>query len=81
MDGNSGACLQVSVLRTRRIETSFTPKKSTVDRILALRVVTERLRDFRIGLMAAYVDLRKAYDSVNRDVLWRILALRGSSST
>ena len=24
-----------------------------------------------------YVDLRKAFDSVNRDVLWRILALRG----
>ena len=49
----------------------------TVDRILALRVLTERLRDFRIGLLTAYVDLRKAFDSVNRDVLWRILALRG----
>ena len=34
-------------------------------RILALRVLTERLRDFRIGLLAAYVDLRKAFDSVN----------------
>ena len=44
-----------------------------MDRILALRV----LRDFRIELLAAYVDLRKAIDSVNRDVLCRILALRG----
>ena len=36
----------------------FIPKNSTVDRILALRVLTERLRDFRIGLLAAYVDIR-----------------------
>ena len=27
--------------------------------------LTERLRDFRIGLLAAYVDLHKAFDSVN----------------
>ena len=49
-------------------------KKSIVDRILALHILTERLRDFHIGLLAAYVDLRKA---LNRDVIWRILALSG----
>ena len=54
----------------RHEQSGFTPKKSTVDRILALRVLTERLRDFRLGLLAAYVDLRTAFDSVNRDVLW-----------
>ena len=46
----------------RHEQSSFTPKKSTVDRILALRVLTERLRDFRIGLLAAYVDLSKAFE-------------------
>ena len=55
----------------------MTSKKSAVNRILGLRVLTERLRDFRTGLLAVYVDLRKAFDSVNRDLLWRILALRG----
>ena len=50
-------------------QSGFSPKKSTVDRILALRVLNERLCDVRIGLLAAYVDLRKAFDSVNRDVL------------
>ena len=49
----------------------------TVDRILAFRVLIECLRDFRSGLLAACVDLRKAFDSVNRDLLWRILALHG----
>ena len=53
----------------RHEQSGFTPKKSTVDRTLALRVLPEHLRDFRIGLLAAYVDLRKAFDSVNRDVL------------
>ena len=61
----------------RHEQSGFTPKKSTVNRILALRVLTERLRVFRVGLLAAYVDFRKAFDSFNRDVLWRILALRG----
>ena len=61
----------------RHEQSCFTSKTSTVDRILALRVLAERLRDFRIGLLAAYVDLRKAFDSANRDVLWRVLALRG----
>ena len=58
-------------------QSGFTPKRSTIDRILALRVLTERRREFRQGLLAAYVDLCKAFDSVNQDALWRILGLRG----
>ena len=58
-------------------QSGFTPKRSTIDRILALRVLTERRREFRQRLLAAYVDLCKAIDSVNRDALWRILGLRG----
>ena len=49
----------------RHEKSGFTPKKSTSDRIVALHVFTERLRDFRTGLLAAYVDLRKMSDSVN----------------
>ena len=33
----------------RHEQSVFTPKKSTVDRILAIRVRTERLRDFHTG--------------------------------
>ena len=60
---------QKLLTQQRHEQSGFTPKKSTVDRILALRVLTERLRDFRIGLLASYVDLSKAFDSVNRNVL------------
>ena len=48
-----------------------------IDRILALRVQTRCRREFYQGLFTAYVDLRKAFNSVNRDALWRILGLRG----
>ena len=58
-------------------QSGFTPKRSMIDRILALPVLTERRRVFPQGLLAAYVDLCEAFDSVNRDVLWRIIGLRG----
>ena len=66
------------LLETQRPEQSgFTPKKSTTDRILALRVLVERRREFQRGLLAAYVDLKKAFDSVHRESLWELLRLRG----
>ena len=58
-------------------QSGFTPKRSTIDRFLTLRVLTEHRREFRQGLLAAYVDLCKAFDSVNPDALWRVLGLHG----
>ena len=57
------------VTRQRHGQCRFTPKKSSKHRILVLRVLTECLRDFRTEVFAAYVDRRKAVDSVKRDVL------------
>ena len=66
------------LLKYQRPEQSgFTPGKSTTDRILALRVLVERRLEFRQGLLAAYVDLKKAFDSVHREALWDLLRLRG----
>ena len=61
----------------RQEQSGFTPKRSMIDRILALQVLTERRREFWQGLPAADVDLCKVFDSVNRDVLWFILGLCG----
>ena len=66
------------MLKCQRPEQSgFTPGKSTTDRILALRVLVERRLEFQQGLLAAYVDLKKAFDSVHRETLWDLLRLRG----
>ena len=61
----------------RSEQSGFTPKRSKIDRILALRVLIGRRREFQQGVLAAYVDLCKAFDLVNRDALWRILDLMG----
>ena len=48
------------LLRTQRPEQSgLTPKKSTIDRILALLILVERRREVRQGTLASYVDLKK----------------------
>ena len=58
-------------------QSGVTPKRSMIDCILALRVLTECREEFWQGLLAAFIDLCKAFDSVNRGALWRILGLRG----
>ncbi|KAG0711023.1 Iron-sulfur protein NUBPL [Chionoecetes opilio] len=65
------------VKHQRPQQSGFTPGKSTTDRILALRVLVERRREFRQGMLAAYVDLKKAFDSVHRESLWDLLRLQG----
>ena len=37
----------------------------------------ERRREFPQGMLAAYVDLKKAFDSVHRETLWDLLRLPG----
>ena len=52
-------------------------RKSTVDRILAFRVLIERRMEFRQPFFGAYVDFRNAFDSIHRVKLWELLLLRG----
>ena len=66
------------LLEHQRPEQSvFTPKRSTIDHIIALWVLTECRQEFWQVLLAAYVNLCEAFDSVNRDALWKILGIRG----
>ena len=58
-------------------QSGFTLGQSTVDRILVLRVLVERRREFRQGMLAAYIGFKKAFDSVHRETLWELLRLRG----
>ena len=43
--------------------------------MLALFVLTERLREFRAGLLAAYVDIRKAFDTAERNLILAFLGI------
>lgn len=57
-------------------QSGFTTGRSTTDAILALRLLSELHREFNRPLHVAYVDLKSAFDSVDRKALWK--ALRGT---
>ena len=45
--------------------------------IFVLGQIQEKCREQNMGLYAAFVDLTKAFDTVTRDGLWKILARLG----
>ena len=51
------------------------PGRSTTDHISAIRLLAEKAREFRKdrALFIAFIDLKAAFDSVDRDCLWHIL--------
>ena len=53
----------------------FSRCRSTLDAILALRLLAEIHREFQQPLYAAFVDLKAAFDSVYRTAFWK--AMRG----
>ena len=57
-------------------QSGFTAGRSTMDAILALRLLAELHRNFNRQLDVAYIDIKSAFDSVDRVALWK--ALRGS---
>ena len=57
----------------------FRSNRWTVDMIFVPRQIQEKCRQQNIGLYAAFVDLTKAFDTVTRDGLWKILARLGCS--
>jgi len=56
-------------------QSGFTPGRSTADAILELRLLVELHREFQRTLHVAYVDLKSAFNSVDRTAL--CLALQG----
>ena len=63
------------LLRTGRPNQSgFRPGRSTSDAILALRLLAEVHREFNRPLFVAFLDIKSAFDSVDREALWKWLA-------
>jgi len=61
------ARIQPCLDTTRRPEQSgFVAGRSTMDAILALRLLSDLHREFNCLLNVAYLDIKAAYDSVDR---------------
>ena len=55
----------------------FRPHLSTMDMASTVRRVQELGRKARVPLSLCFIDLQKAYDSVDRTLLWQVLARFG----
>ena len=55
----------------------FRSGRGTVDMIFSLRQVAEKVREKNQELYMVFVDLTKAFDTVNRDALWQVLRRLG----
>ena len=63
---------------TRRPEQSgFVAGRSNIDAILALRLLSEIHREFDRPLNVVHLDIKAAFDSVDRLALWKALRGRG----
>jgi hypothetical protein len=58
----------------------FRAYRSGVDAIATDRIISSTAYQQNIPLYKIYIDLIKAYDKVDRDVLWRVLERRGVPS-
>lgn len=55
------------------------PNRSTMDQIGAMRLLIEKIREFRANhqMIATFVDLKAAFDSIDRQCLWLVLQTTG----
>ena len=57
----------------RESQCGFRKEWGCIGQIFTLRALAEKTREFNTTLYLSFVDLRKAYDSVNRKALWMVL--------
>ena len=68
-------CERVGILPEE--QSGFRPNRSTTDMVFVIRRFQELARKKRIPLYVCFIDLTKAYDSVDRTLLWTVLACFG----
>ena len=58
-------------------QSGFRKSRSTSDMILTVKLLQQHCREKRLALYLAFLDIAKAYDSVDRNTLWNILCTIG----
>jgi hypothetical protein len=57
--------------RLLKEQTGFRPNRSCVDHINTLRIIIKQCIEWSSWLYAVFVDTEKAFDSVNREAMWK----------
>ena len=64
---------QLTEIVTPNTQYGFRKDRSTTDAIFIARQLQEKCREERKSLFMAFVDLSKAFDTVNRELMWQVL--------
>ena len=59
--------------KLREEQAGFRVGRSCTDQIATLRITVEHIIEWRSSLYINFIDFEKAFDSINREVLWRLL--------
>ena len=59
--------------RLRDEQEGFRKERSCCDQIATLRIIVEQTLEWNTGLYMVFVDFEKAFDSIDGEVLWKIL--------
>ena len=59
--------------KLRPNQAGFRPNRSTTDQITTLRIIIEQSKEWNSQLFVNFIDYKKAFDSLDRTSLWKIL--------
>ena len=65
--------IQETVDKLRKEQAGFRKDKSCTDHIATLRIIVEQCTEWQNSLYINFVDFEKAFDSIDRTVLWKLL--------
>ena len=65
----------------RKNQNGFRKGRSTIAQILSIRRILEEMRRLNKEVTICFVDFRKAFDSISRDIMFEILPLYGIPPT
>ena len=61
----------------RKEQAGFRRNSSTVEQIFVLRNIMEQVNEWRATLYTHFIDFEKAFDSIHRESLWKIMKSYG----
>ena len=61
----------------RKEQAGFRQNRSCIDHIASLRIIVEQSLEWQSSLYMNFIDFKKAFDMVDREVLWKILRYYG----
>ncbi|RUS71656.1 hypothetical protein EGW08_020580 [Elysia chlorotica] len=63
--------------KLRDEQAGFRQRKSCTDQIASLRIIIEQSLEWQTSLYMTFVDFQKAFDSVDREVIWKLMQYYG----